>query len=208
MHISEAGRVFIEEFEGLSLKAYWDSAGRVWTIGYGHTSVAGSPTVHKGMVITKDQADKILASDLLAVEFEIEHFIKRELTQWQFDALGSFQFNLGWLGRSTCSLTKAINAGNLRLADEDFQLYDEAGGHVLPGLVRRRHGEALMFAGSVEEALQVAGYRGPPLENVQVPVEPPAPVAEQADPLHTELAAFLTAVEGEISKFKSLVGSL
>ena len=159
MKTSANGRAFIEAFEGLSLKAYWDATGDVWTIGYGHTSVAGPPRVYRGMVITKDEADQILAADLASVEIEVSHFIKPTLTQYQFDPLVSFQFNTGWLGKSTCSLTKAINAGNLKLADEDFMLYDESGGRVMPGLIRRRHGEAVMFAGNVQEALQIAGAK-------------------------------------------------
>lgn len=159
MKTSDAGRAFIEAFEGLSLKAYWDATGRVWTIGYGHTSVAGPPRVYEGMVISKDAADQILAADLASVEIEVCHFIKVPLTQFQFDPLVSFQFNVGWLGKPACSLTRAINFGNLRLADEDFMLYDRSGGQVLPGLVRRRHGEAVMFAGNVEESLQIAGAR-------------------------------------------------
>lgn len=159
MKTSDAGRAFIEVFEGLSLKAYWDPTGRVWTIGYGHTSVAGLPHVYKGQVITKEEADQILAADLAAVEAEVARIIRIPLAQYQFDPLVSFQFNTGSLGKPTCSLTHAINAGNLKLADEDFMLYDRSGGAVLPGLVRRRHGEAVMFAGNVQEALQIAGAK-------------------------------------------------
>lgn len=157
MKTSAAGRAFIEAFEGLSLRAYWDRTGRVFTIGYGHTNAAGPPRVTSGMVITKDVADQILAADLASVEIEVEHYIKVPLTQFQFDPLISFQFNTGWLGKPTCSLTKAVNSGNTQLADEDFMLYDRSGGEVLPGLIRRRHGEAVMFAGNVQEALQIAG---------------------------------------------------
>jgi lysozyme len=159
MKTTPDGRAFIEVFEGLSLKAYWDATGRVWTIGYGHTSVAGPPRVYQGMVITRDVADQVLGADLASVEIEVLHFIKVPLTQNQFDALVSFQFNTGWLGKPTCSLTHAINAGKLQLADEDFMLYDRSGGEVLSGLVRRRHGEAVMFAGNTKEALQIAGAR-------------------------------------------------
>lgn len=129
----------------------------VWTIGYGHTNAAGPPRVHEGMIITKEQADQILAADLASVEIEVAHLIKVPLNQQQFDALVSFQFNVGWLGKSTCSLTRALNAKNYALADEDFMLYDRSGGQVLRGLVRRRHGEAVMFNGNIKEALQIAG---------------------------------------------------
>ena len=157
MKTSPQGRAFIEAFEGLALKAYWDATGKVWTIGYGHTNAAGPPRVREGMVITKEQADQILAADLASVEIEVEHYIKVPLTPCQNDALVSFQFNVGWLGKPSCSLTRAVNAKNYALADEDFMLYDRSGGHVLRGLVRRRHGEAEMFNGNVKTALQLAG---------------------------------------------------
>ena len=157
MQTSANGRKFIEQFEGLALKAYWDVTGEVWTIGYGHTRAAGPPDVTPHMIIDKPTADKILAADLASVEIEVEHLIHVALNQNQFDALVSFQFNVGWLGKPTCSLTHVLNTGNYNLADQDFMLYDRSGGKVLPGLIRRRHGEAVMFAGNAQEALQIAG---------------------------------------------------
>ena len=63
MMTSEAGIALIQEFEGRRLTAYVCPAG-VLTIGYGHTSVAGSPTVEEGMHISKQKALDILRSDL------------------------------------------------------------------------------------------------------------------------------------------------
>ena len=159
MITSPYGRTFIEAFEGLSLKAYWDADGKVWTIGYGHTSAAGPPRVYAGMVITEAEADHIEAADLASVEIEVSHLVEVALTQSEFDALISFQFNTGWLGHPSCSLLRQLNAGNYVAADADFALYDESSGKVLRGLVRRRQGEALMFNGKVQEALQMAGSK-------------------------------------------------
>jgi len=167
MKTSDAGRQFDEAFEGLFLQAYDDADDHVvqpgeivrgtLTIGYGHTSAAGPPRVYIGMTITKADADAILASDLTSVELEIAHLVKVSLVQYQFDALQSFQFNTGWLGHPQCSLLNALNACNYALTDKDFALYDEASGQVLTGLIRRRRGEALMFAGNVQQALALAG---------------------------------------------------
>jgi lysozyme len=166
MKTSDAGREFIEAFEGLILGAYDDADDRVvkpgqrvrgtLTIGYGHTTAAGPPRVYVGQDIDKATADAILAADLASVEIEIAHLIKVPLNQAQFDALVSFQFNTGWLSHPSCSLTHALNAGNFAVAEADFGLYDRASGKVLAGLERRRHGEALMFAGKIAEALEVA----------------------------------------------------
>jgi lysozyme len=155
MKTSDNGRKLIEGFEGLFLDAYDDATERVvkpWqhvvgtlSIGFGHTTAAGPPRVYVGMEITRQQADAMLASDLAAVEIEIEHLVKVPLSQNQFDALVSFQFNTGWLAHPHCSLLAALNAGNYDLADEDFMLYDRAQGRVLVGLDNRRRAEKKLF---------------------------------------------------------------
>ena len=144
MKTSDAGRKMIESFEGCILHAYRDSVG-VWTIGYGHTTAAGGVPVRIGMEITAQQADAFLSDDLGAVEKSIMQLVEVALSQAQFDALVSFQFNTGWLGHPQCSLRKALNGGNYKLAGSDFMLYDEGGGHVLTGLKRRRDAERTLF---------------------------------------------------------------
>ena len=155
MQTGAKGLALIKSFEGCILQPYDDYNDRVIvhqqlvrgtpTIGWGHTSAAGPPLVTIGLIITQDQADQILAADLKPVEQQVTNLIKVPLNQNQFDALVSFQFNTGWLGHPQCSLTRALNAGNYALAAADFSLYDEAGGKVLTGLVRRRAAEAALF---------------------------------------------------------------
>lgn len=153
MKTSDVGRKLIEDFEGLFLQAYDDATEKVVpagskargviTIGYGHTTAAGPPRVYPGMTITKDQADQILAADLASVEIEVDHLVKVPLTQNQFDALVSFHFNTGALGRST--VLKDVNAKNFAAVPRDLGMWVRAGGKVLQGLVRRRKAEADLF---------------------------------------------------------------
>lgn len=155
MKTSQAGLQLIREFEGCILQAYDDSDDRVLkpgdhcygtiTVGIGHTSAAGPPRVYVGMEISQEEADDILAADLTSVELEVAHLVKVSINQNQFDALVSFQFNTGWLAHPHCSLMAALNAGNYRLADEDFMLYDRSQGKVLVGLDRRRTAEMKLF---------------------------------------------------------------
>ena len=159
MKTGVAGLALIKSFEGLFLQAYDDANDRIvhpgqhvrgtLTIGWGHTSVAGPPKVYVGQTITADEADAILQADLASVEIEVAHLIKVPLNQNQFDALISFQYNTGWLAHPNCSLARALNAGNYKVADADFMLYDMASGHVLQGLVRRRKAEMALFARAV-----------------------------------------------------------
>lgn len=153
MKTSDKGRKFIEGFEGLILQAYDDHNDHVvepgqtpigvLTIGYGHTDAAGPPKVYVGQKITQAEADKFLATDLSAVENEVNHLVKVPMNQDQFDALVSFQFNTGALGKST--LLKELNTGNYSGASNDFLAWDHAGGVELAGLKRRRTAERAMF---------------------------------------------------------------
>lgn len=159
MRLSEAGLAFIKSWESLKLHAYDDATERAvaeggevlgtLTIGYGHTGEAGPPNVTPGMAITLEQAERFLFNDLVPIEIEIGHLVKPTLTQPQFDALVSFQFNTGWLEHPHCSLLTALNSGNFALADRDFMLYNRSNGRVMKGLTRRRRAEMQMFASGI-----------------------------------------------------------
>ena len=142
MKTSDNGRRFIEQFEGLSLKVYNDGTG-VLTIGYGHTSSAGLPKVYRGQTITKEQADQILGSDLGKVETQVNSLVHVPINQNQFDALVSFHFNTGALGRS--SVLKKLNQGDYDGAANALLLYNRGGGRVMAGLARRRAAEKALF---------------------------------------------------------------
>ena len=126
----------IIEFEGCKLKAYKCPAG-VWTIGVGHTK-----GVKQGQTITKEQAMTLLRGDLLPCENYVNNLGVCK-TQGQFESLVSFSFNLGTaaLGRST--LLKYIRQGKAeQYIREQFARWVNAGGKVMPGLVKRRAWEA------------------------------------------------------------------
>jgi lysozyme len=138
---SDAGLAITKQYEGLRLKAYQDSGG-VWTIGYGHTG----PEVVEGLVITEDQAKQLLLKDVdWAVDF-VNLVVSRAINQNEFDALVDFTFNCGVDRFKKSSLLADVNANQMTNADAQFQLYvHDAHGNVEPGLVRRRHDEAILF---------------------------------------------------------------
>ena len=126
------------------LTARWDNLGHCWEIGLGHTSAAGLPRVRQGMTITAQEADDILASDLSAVEADVNQHVTVELNQNQFDSLGSFDFNTGGLDRS--SLLRAVNSkASPDQITADFLMWDHAGGVFVEGLYLRRQREASIF---------------------------------------------------------------
>ena len=156
MKTSANGRALIEAYEGLILSAYDDATDRVvpagghvrgtLTIGYGHTSAAGLPRVYVGMAVTREEADAILSSDLAAVEADVNHHVTVPISQDVFDALVSFDFNVGALDRS--STLHLINTGNLAAGAQALMLWDHAGGRVNAGLEKRRAAERdLMLTG-------------------------------------------------------------
>lgn len=168
MQTSDRGRALIRQHEGLRLEAYQDPVG-VWTIGYGHTSAAGPPSVYKGMRITAAGADEILRTDLRKFEGYVTSAVKVPLNQNQFDALVSFTFNLGPGNLRSSTLLKRLNAGDYGAAADQFSVWNRAGGKVMPGLVKRRAAERALF-------LEPVTSTRPPVKPTpapQVPLEAP-----------------------------------
>ena len=133
MKTSDRGIALIKSFEGCRLTAYLCPSG-VWTIGYGHT--AG---VSKGQVITQEQAESFLKSDL----DKYEKYVTATglvLNQNQFDALVSFTYNCG-----NGNLKKLINGRTLPEIADAMLLYNKSNGKVLAGLTRRRQAERELF---------------------------------------------------------------
>lgn len=145
MKTGPKGLALVKEFEGLRLKAYRCPAG-IWTIGYGSTGKA----VHEGLTITAEQAEEWLKRDLARFEKRVSVLVIVPLNQSQFDALVSFDFNTGALGRST--LLRLLNRGEYETVPAELAKWTRGGGKVLPGLVRRRAAEAALFTSKPEKA--------------------------------------------------------
>lgn len=141
--INAAGLLLVKQWEALRTTAYRDAVG-VWTIGYGHTNAAGGPVVTAGMKITAEEADIILQSDLSRFEARVDRLVKVALTDNQFAALVSFDFNTGALDKST--LLKKLNKGDYNAVPAELMKWVNAGGKKLNGLVNRRSAEAGLWA--------------------------------------------------------------
>lgn len=137
--INRDGLELIKSFEGCKLKAYICPAG-VLTIGFGSTGSHVKP----GMVITMDQAEELLRSDLR--RFEDYAAAKcAPATDNQFSALVSFAFNLGEGALDKSTLRRLHLEGNYEAAAGQFARWNKAGGKVLSGLTRRREAEAALY---------------------------------------------------------------
>ncbi len=167
MKTSPNGRKFIAKEEGNILYAYDDFNNKrvnvgdpvrgTITIGVGHTTAAGSPTVVPGMTITAAQSDEILAKDLSKVEAEVTNLVKVPLTQNQFDALVSFHFNTGGLGRS--QILRSLNTKDYEGAANAFLNWTKANGN--PTLLAgRRKREIALFNSKSSSSGASAGSAG------------------------------------------------
>lgn len=141
---SQTGLQLTEHFEadgGPVLTAYWDSTGKKWTIGFGHT---GSD-VHEGLVWTPQQCQTALENDIAWAERIVNRYATDNLNQSQFDALVDFTFNVGATAFINSSLLRYVNASNMPAAKLEFGKWVRSGGKILNGLVARRHAEETLF---------------------------------------------------------------
>lgn len=140
MKASDRAIKLICEFEGFASEPYDDVAGKR-TIGYGHL-------LRKGESFTKiDEAEatRLLCDDLEVAEACIEACVDAPLTQAQFDALCSFVFNLGCTRLKTSTLLRKLNDGDYAGASNEFPKWCRVGTKQVPGLLRRRLAEQLLF---------------------------------------------------------------
>jgi GH24 family phage-related lysozyme (muramidase) len=142
--INADGLLIVKSFEGLELVAYQDAVG-VWTIGYGHTSMAGPPEVIPGMKITEAEAEKILRQDLNYFEQGVEAAVAIATNPDQFSAMVSFAFNVGVTAFRDSTLLRKHNGGDFAGAADEFLRWVFAGGQRLAGLERRRKAERALY---------------------------------------------------------------
>jgi GH24 family phage-related lysozyme (muramidase) len=141
MRLSQAGAHLIESFEGFVPHPYRDAVG-VWTIGFGSTKGVGpnSPRV------TIAEAEARLMREVDAEYGAVINALGLPLSQYQFDALVSFVYNVGTGGVSASTqVGRALRARNWQAAADHLLDWDKAGGRRLAGLTRRRHAERDLF---------------------------------------------------------------
>ena len=144
MTVSPFGVDLICSFEGKRLTAYDDGVG-VWTIGFGTTVYPNGIKVKKGDTCTEAQAKTYMAHDLKKFEATVNKAVTVQLNQNQFDALVSLAYNIGTNAFSKSTLVKKLNANDIRGAADQFDVWVNAGGKRMQGLVNRRTVEKALF---------------------------------------------------------------
>ena len=149
--ISPQGTNLVKKFEGLHrvqddgmVSAYRCVAG-VWTCGFGATK-----GVRSGTKWTKEYCDERLVDDLNDHGKAVKRHVNVPLTQFQYDALTSFVFNLGEGAFKSSTLLKKLNKGMYDEVPEQLMRWNKARveGKLVPlnGLTRRRAAEAALFS--------------------------------------------------------------
>ena len=138
MKTSPNGLAIIKHYEQCRLRAFKPVESDPWTIGWGRTK-----DVLPGQECSPAEADQWLKEDIAEAESAVNAGISAPLTQNQFDALVSWQYNTGGLYIST--LRKEINTFDYKAAADQFPRWNKAGGIVLAGLVKRREDERRLF---------------------------------------------------------------
>jgi lysozyme len=145
-HESEAGLRIIRHFEGFFPFTYDDIAGHK-SIGFGHKLKPGE---HFDEPLMGPEADELLRSDIRPAEDAINRLVHVSLRQPQFDAVGSFTFNLGQGTLANSTLLRLVNADQHQAVPPQFLRYGNArvNGVLRPvrGLIDRRAAEAELYA--------------------------------------------------------------
>jgi len=158
MKTSDAGIFALALHEGIVPAPYYDSV-HVRTYGIGHTAAAGAPdpaSLPTGMPADLDAALRdvfaTLRRDLPKYEAGVNRAVKVPITQAQFDALVSFHYNTGAIGKA--SLVKRLNAGDLAGAAAGFMAWKRP-----PEIIARRKAEQALFANGTYPTGQVTVWQ-------------------------------------------------
>ena len=142
MKISKQGLNLLKLNEGLKLSAYLDTE-NYWTIGFGNRYINGRQVI-EGDKISEQQAFDLLYDHLEKHVYPFISAIKIPLTQYQFDALCSFIYNIGGSAFSKSTMLKLLNQNNIEGAKLEFMRWTKQ-----KELTARRCREKQMFEGKV-----------------------------------------------------------
>jgi lysozyme len=147
----------IKHHEGVRTRPYRCPA-LLWTVGVGHVIDPNHIRVkfedrkniplpdEWNRVLSMAEVDRILAEDLANFERGVLRLCPTGLTQGRFDALVSFSFNVGLGNLQRSTIRMKHNRGDFEEAAEAFMQWTKAGGKELPGLVKRRKDEKVLYS--------------------------------------------------------------
>ena len=91
------------------------------------------------------EAEVLLRDDVRKFTYGVTELVKVPLANNQLCALISFAFNVGLGSFKNSTLLKLLNAGNYKAVPDQLRKWNKSKGKVLPGLVKRREAEILVW---------------------------------------------------------------
>jgi lysozyme len=142
--LSNTGLQRLKNREGFSAMRYPDppNSGK-FSIGYGHQLQAGENYT----TIDESTAALLLLQDVSTAESAVNNNVSVSLTQYQFDALVSFVYNIGSGAFVAGTVPEKLNNGDFSSATATMKLYTNSGGVRSSVLVARRNEEVAQFYG-------------------------------------------------------------
>lgn len=137
------------------VQSYWDSKGKIWTIGWGNTYYENGAPVKEGDIITRDRAKSLLNTIVRQKEAAMRPLIKVPLNENQYAALLSLVYNCGEGNFSRSQLLDLVNAGAdpVAIADKYDETCITAKGVYVQGLYDRRLREIKLFFTDVRKTI-------------------------------------------------------
>lgn len=151
---------------------------RVATIGYGSTRYfpGGVKVKISDPPITEARAAECLAGELIENERDFDKMTTRKVHAIMRGAIISFIYNCGSGAYRASTLRKVINDGIFSDVPRQLNKWVNGGGRKLPGLVRRRKDEGVMFMRGVRlmasEGTYSADDKPRPIPVPTVPSQP------------------------------------
>lgn len=157
MNISQNCLNLVRKWEGFYENAYLCPAS-IWTIGYGTTVWPSGVRVKKGDKIKRDEALKLLEKQVNEHANTIYSYVQVKLTQNQYDALASFQYNLGRHILKGTALLRYLNNKQWQQVANEMLLYNKARVNgvltELKGLTNRRKEEVALFLKEADDGME------------------------------------------------------
>lgn len=156
LKVSKDAIEMIKHHEGVRQKWYLCPA-KVITQGVGHVLYPEQTKLpvnkrHEIQIKPEDdriwsmeEVEEVLRKDLRRFEAGVLRLCPMGLTQPRFDALVSFSFNVGLGNLQRSTLRMKHNREDYEGAAKEFLKWSRAGGKILPGLVRRRNDESILY---------------------------------------------------------------
>lgn len=167
MQLSDKGKRLIQFYEGFRNRPYLCSA-QVWTVGWGRVLYQEQirlPVARVGdytgmirrefplrpednRVWSKDEIEELFSQDVASFERGALRLSPNLVNrQGAFDAVVSFAFNAGLGNYQRSTIRMKNNRGDFEGAADAFMMWTKGGGKELPGLVKRRKDERMLFLG-------------------------------------------------------------